>query len=396
MGVSSNLLLFIVGVGVLQSIFLASLIYFHPKSDRSVNTFLAVYIFCYCIPMLTPIVQHFFSWQLLIMIDPFLLLIGPFLYLYVCSFKEKITWRKAWPHFVVFILFIFFDIHLYLTLGSQYPPSSHLPPEVPHHPLSMVRVPIRIAQMIVYFFLAGKALTSYQHSIQHLFSETSRISLSWVRWLINGYFILLLFMVGLYLLILQHPEQFGLIILINTAQVTPYMYAVTFKGVTQPTLWQIRQGADKEKMEEEMHNVEEIDRLIYPEEPKSQKGTINPQKKDDIVVKTIALMEEEKLYLQSELTLQDLADKLKVPSYLVTQAINEGLKKNFYDLVNGYRVEEAKRLLLAPGSRNSKILTVGLDAGFNSKTTFNTVFKKFTGLTPSEFKEQQQKELVQA
>jgi AraC-like DNA-binding protein len=53
-------------------------------------------------------------------------------------------------------------------------------------------------------------------------------------------------------------------------------------------------------------------------------------------------------------------------------------------------------LLSDPASKNSKILTVGMEAGFNSKTTFNTVFKKFTGLTPSEFKEQQQKAAVQA
>jgi AraC-like DNA-binding protein len=53
-------------------------------------------------------------------------------------------------------------------------------------------------------------------------------------------------------------------------------------------------------------------------------------------------------------------------------------------------------LLSDPASRNNKVLTIGMDAGFNSKTTFNTVFKKFTGLTPSDFKEQQTKSVVQA
>lgn len=396
MAVSMNLLLFVVGAGILQAVFLACLIYFHPKRDRSVNTFLALYIFCHCIPMSVPLAQHFFSWQLLIIIDPFLVLIGPFLYLYVCSFKEKITWPKAWPHFIFFILFAAYDFYLYVTLGSQYPPSFQVPPEVIHNPLAIVRVFARITQMIIYFFLAGSALTSYQRSIHHLFSETSRINLVWVRWLINGYLILLIFMAGLYLLILRNPEHFGLIILINTALVTPYMYGVAFKGITQPTLWQIRSGLDKEHVQEEMQEAEEIELLIHQKDPKGQKVTLNEEKQRDIIAKTIALMEREKLYLQSELTLQDLADNLKIPSYQVTQAINEGLEKNFYDLINGYRVEEAKRLLQDPGSRNSKILTVGLDAGFNSKTTFNTVFKKFTGFTPSDFKEQQVRELIQA
>jgi AraC-like DNA-binding protein len=70
------------------------------------------------------------------------------------------------------------------------------------------------------------------------------------------------------------------------------------------------------------------------------------------------------------------------------------LNKTFYDLVNGYRVEEAKRLLLDPKSKNNKILAIAFDSGFNSKTTFNTVFKKFTGFTPSDFKEQHAKDLV--
>ncbi len=77
---------------------------------------------------------------------------------------------------------------------------------------------------------------------------------------------------------------------------------------------------------------------------------------------------------------------MKVPSYQVSLAINEGMNKNFYDLVNGYRVEEAKRKLLDPKNSNIKVLAVGMDAGFNSKTTFNTVIQKFTGLTPTDFR----------
>jgi YesN/AraC family two-component response regulator len=100
-------------------------------------------------------------------------------------------------------------------------------------------------------------------------------------------------------------------------------------------------------------------------------------------------MEKEKLYQETELTLQQLAGKLQVPTYQVSQALNEGMKKNFYELVNGYRVEEAKKLLLDSQNRNYTILSVGFEAGFNSKTTFNTVFKKFTGLTPTEFKNRQ-------
>ena len=99
-------------------------------------------------------------------------------------------------------------------------------------------------------------------------------------------------------------------------------------------------------------------------------------------------MERDKLYQEHELTLQTLSDKLSIPTYQASQAIKEGMNKNFYDLVNGYRVEEAKRLLVDPKNENFTILSVGFEAGFNSKTTFNTVFKKFTGVTPTEYRDQ--------
>jgi YesN/AraC family two-component response regulator len=98
-------------------------------------------------------------------------------------------------------------------------------------------------------------------------------------------------------------------------------------------------------------------------------------------------MEKEKLFQEADLTLHELAGRLQSPTYQVSQALNEGMKKNFYDLVNGHRVEEAKRLLLDSKNRNYTILSVGFEAGFNSKTTFNTVFKKFTGMTPTEFRD---------
>jgi YesN/AraC family two-component response regulator len=174
------------------------------------------------------------------------------------------------------------------------------------------------------------------------------------------------------------------------------MYAVAFRGLTQPTLWQVRHETSPENVEAAIKEVESIEEFIQENEPKGVKSAIGQEKITEIATRVTRLMGDSKPYLQSDLTLQDLADMLDIPSYQVTQSINEGLGKNFYDLVNGYRVEEAKRLLSDPVSRNNKVLAIGMDAGFNSKTTFNTVFKKFTGLTPSDFKEQQLKSVVQA
>lgn len=394
MGISVKMLLFIAGVGILQAIFLASLIYFHPKSDRSVNKFLALYIFWLSMPMFTSVVGHFFTWQYLILMDPFPLLPGPLLYLYVRSFKEAITWKKAWPHFVLFALYVVIDYQLFILWSDQYPPGKIVPVEILHKPTSVLRVVVRLAQMVVYAFLARSALATYQRSISQLFSETSKVDLGWVRWLINGFLILVLILVGFYMVVLQNPEQVKFIILINTAVLTPYLYIVTFKGATQPTLWQTQQGTNKEQIQGDLLEVEKLDMASTATEQKDEKNSLSTEKLNDIVARTVAIMDHQRLYLQSELTLQNIADHLKIPAYQVSQAINEGLNKTFYDLVNGYRVEEAKRLLLDPKNKNNKILAIAFDSGFNSKTTFNTVFKKFTGFTPTDFKVQHAKNLV--
>ena len=390
---SAKLVLVIAASGIVQAVLLAALLYFHHKTDKSVNGFLSLYILFVSLLMVIPAVQQLFSWQTILYFLPFPLLIGPFLYLYVRSFKETITWRKAWPHFVLFLVFLFVDYFYLPSLLKKYPPSHQMPEEILLNPASPVRIVIRgirIVQMITYYFLAERALTSYQKSIHHLFSDTSRITLAWVRWLINGYLFLIFSLLVLFYFVVRYPDQFELLIIINTAIITPYIYLITFKGLAQPTLWQKKTDEQKESLEKEIRAVADIESLKGDKRKNQSLHWQQENKIGEIVSRIMETMQKEKLYQETELTLQNLADRIKFPPYQVSQAINEGMHKNFYDLVNGYRVDEAKRLLLDVKNRNYTILSVGFEAGFNSKTTFNTVFKKFTGLTPTEYRNKQQ------
>ena len=75
-----------------------------------------------------------------------------------------------------------------------------------------------------------------------------------------------------------------------------------------------------------------------------------------------------------------------IPPHNLSEVINSRLKKNFYDLVNGYRIEQVKKDLSDPAKSHLKILSLAFDAGFNSKATFNTLFKESTGQTPSDYR----------
>lgn len=92
------------------------------------------------------------------------------------------------------------------------------------------------------------------------------------------------------------------------------------------------------------------------------------------------------VFLQSDFQLSSLAKLLGLPSYLTSQVINEGMGKNFYELVNEQRIRHAQKALESSQGKNQSILEVAYDVGFNSKSTFNQSFKKYVGTTPSEYR----------
>lgn len=97
-------------------------------------------------------------------------------------------------------------------------------------------------------------------------------------------------------------------------------------------------------------------------------------------------METAKPYLNPDLSLPQLSAELNISGHYLSQVINEQLKLNFFDFVNGYRVQTFKEMIKQPEYSNYSLLGIAFECGFNSKTAFNRIFKQSTGLTPSQFK----------
>ena len=115
-------------------------------------------------------------------------------------------------------------------------------------------------------------------------------------------------------------------------------------------------------------------------------STLLPDRAEHYLGQLQYVMGTEKPFLDSRLTLQRLADRLSILNRHLSQIINEQLDQNFHDFVNGYRVEEAKKMLLDPNNRHWTIEAIAQEAGFSSRTAFYTAFKKHVGMTPSQFK----------
>ncbi len=99
----------------------------------------------------------------------------------------------------------------------------------------------------------------------------------------------------------------------------------------------------------------------------------------------IALMSGQERYRKSDLSIDDLAEELRVHPNHLSQVINQKEGKNFYDFVNSYRIAAFKRKIEARKNQRYTLLSLAFDCGFSSKSSFNRVFKKETGQTPSEF-----------
>lgn len=126
------------------------------------------------------------------------------------------------------------------------------------------------------------------------------------------------------------------------------------------------------------------------EEPKKkyEKSTLSAQQAEKSLKKLLTYMETEKPYLNSELGQADLSETLSLSTHHLSQLVNEQLRQNFFDFVNSYRIADIKQKLHDPKLAHLKIEEIAFATGFNSKSAFNTAFKKFTQTTPSQFRKE--------
>ena len=134
----------------------------------------------------------------------------------------------------------------------------------------------------------------------------------------------------------------------------------------------------------------DLSKLYFLEPPTEQsENTIQNQAQKETFEKEKAellnFMEKEKPFLNPEITLPELSKKLKLSSNQLSQILNSGFGKNFNEFINDFRVKMVKEKMIAPENSHLSLLGIAFESGFNSKASFNRVFKKTTGLSPSQF-----------
>jgi YesN/AraC family two-component response regulator len=126
---------------------------------------------------------------------------------------------------------------------------------------------------------------------------------------------------------------------------------------------------------------------IELEEAREKYAGSNLKEKEtsELYDKLQTILMEEKLYLNEDLTLQDLADRIPTSSKFLSQVINQCSEKNYFDYINTFRCQEVKSIMISADPKVT-ILEIMYQSGFNSKSSFNKEFKKLNGTTPSEYR----------
>lgn len=219
-----------------------------------------------------------------------------------------------------------------------------------------------IVSWAVYLTLSGLAISKHRKTLQNEFSTIDTYKkITWLLFIIISYiaysFIVLFW--GLFNIVFSDTLS---ITLFNYWALLFFVYIFGFYGLKQQAIFPVETNTERYK-----------------------NPVLKNKKAEYIAEKVKKLFETESLFFNPELNMQMLSDKLKIPKHHITEAINGHFGKNFFQFVNEYRIEAVKQML----SENKKpysIEAIGYECGFNNKSTFFSVFKKFTGLTPEQFK----------
>ncbi len=299
---------------------------------------------------------------------PYSFLHGPMLYLYTLALTnpEKFKTKKWFFHFVlpVFILIL----HNSLVLK----PKEELVDLIKHNEQniqsfeSIISTALLIGSGFFYVFITSRLLTKHKKRILNQFSNQEKINLNWLRVLFYG--------MGLMWFLIIFTAYDPLIF--SAASV--FTVFIGYYGIKQVGIF-TNQNLEIEEPIFEVMNEDNNEKKKYA------KSGLNEDVAKDLHLKLRSLMVTEKLFTEPELTLSDLANRLEIhPNYL-SQIINEIEGMNFYDYINGLRIEEFKRLVAIPENQRFTLLALAYECGFNSKSAFNRFFKKATDLSPSEY-----------
>jgi AraC-like DNA-binding protein len=363
----------LLAIVVFQLFFLAFFLLTSKKGKKQSNMLLGLFFLMVGISMLDMwlSIHGMYEYYLRIAFldDGFILALGPIILLYTRTimYKDFSLTGSSLYHFIPFIIVTGYFIIVSVITSSE--EQKQMMDDVQNFNLPLVIALVGVlfyVHSFVYLLVSSSELRKYRNQIYQEYSSTDKMNIDWLDFTIKSIGILI------FLAIVHAIVPYG--VSKSIAPVSALFFIgfifyfsnrVILKGLVQPELFGGISTKSVEKYTSSNLTIEE---------------RTNYQKKlsDHITL--------QKPFLEPDLTINQLAEIVDLPPKTLSQVINQSYQKSFFDFINTYRVEEAKELFDNTDDEKLTIQEVMYQSGFNSKSSFNTFFKKVTELTPSEYR----------
>ena len=310
------------------------------------------------------------------------LLMGPLVYLYILSYTNSS--QKFNPlHLLHALPYLFFTIFVFLqftvnSAGSVIVDKNII--EDSQKPIFFIMGLFRVFWGTIYMIAGLFILKKHSLKISKHFSYTENIDLKWLK-----YVVITMVVISITVIVTNILSNFNDFIPYRLGDniiqlvITLVVFLNGYFGIKQQIIFTPSTG--------NMQNPEKLKNSTRSNEVKKQYLNSGLSKEDsqNHLLRSQNYMKEEQPYVNGKLSLKEVAEYLDISPNHLSQVINENLNKNFFDFVNGFRVELVKEKMLESANSNLTLLGMAYESGFNSKSSFNSIFKKITGLTPSQY-----------
>ena len=351
----------------LIGIFIALILNLRRRSDRMANGLISAFVFMHSFFLIhlslyltnytfrVPHTQSMSTWLSF--------LYGPILYFYFKRVTVNYTfkWRDGLHLIPTLVYFVFF-IPIYSLSGSEKLMMMLERGIYENHPyLAQVTI-LKLISLLAYGYLTF--MIYYKHAKTSAVKNVPRLQLQRTILAMHAVYAL---SYGIYGTLIISKVFNGWLFHTQLLAMTALVLYIGYMAYSRPKFLSI---------------IKEKIRI-----PKYRNSGLTPSFSEELWVSLKRLMEDEKLYRQNDIKLETIASRLGTTRHNASQIINEHAGLNFFELINQYRIEEAKRIL---SSTNGKlnIIDIAYEVGYNNKVTFNKSFKRFASLTPSQFRRQ--------
>jgi AraC-like DNA-binding protein len=340
------------------------------KRNKLANTWLGIFYFTYGNALLSKVAQQGIATPAQLWLMHFSevtrFAMAPAMYISVKAFVTP-NWnvsRSTVAHFIPAFLFL-----IILGLGNL--EDLNLPMPLMIALPTVVAVSIKL-QLIIYWLLTYVLLIRHQRNTGVFAATPELVDLRWLKSFLQVLVVILVLWLAGLIFQAQYYRVFSdllTLVLVYSLSYYAFQQKQIYSTVKEENV-SIKLAIDDSTVQSKRHERVAKDKI--------------PVLKGQLVSK----MENDRMFLNPELDLPVLARSIDISPHELSYVLNEGFSMSFFEFVNHYRVEEAKRLLLSDEYRHLSLLGIAYEAGFNSKTTFNNNFKKATGLSPSAFQKQ--------